>query len=569
MHSLRTVQVWLIGLLYALLLLPYAHSGALQRASNPTENHAMDSYALLVIGVSDYTHWARIPHAINDGEKVFQLFRNLGAQVERNDGANKASMESALRDFASRHGNSPEKKVIIYYAGHGHATDDGRGFLIPKDAPTLTSDSTLAQYAVNVEIFNELANSMKSQKALFILDSCFSGSIFNTMLQPPPHAPPRIGKEEDHVRAIITAGGAKDTVPDDSHFRKSLVNGITGAADLDSDGFVTSVELGIHLVREMKKINSKNLPRSDRRGWGNEPAIGDFFIPVPYRSPKNSSPIAPPPRQTETARLPGSEFVDECNDLSMKFTLAGRCPVPKMRVLPPGEFLFGSSIQYDHDERADDEAVAETNRPITLSHGLSLSETEITFNEWDACVQDGGCDRWPDDEGWGRGQRPVIHVSWHDAQQYVRWLSTQTNARYRLPTEKEWEYAAKAGSTTRRPWGDKIGMNNGNCRECGNPDAGRRTTPVGEFPANVFKLKDMLGNVWEWVAEGCYQDFGQAEKTCDPSLRVVRGGSYATSAKGVRSAARGSWPAHDTRAKNIGFRVARDVIVQVKDSTRK
>ena len=124
----------------------------------------------------------------------------------------------------------------------------------------------------------------------------------------------------------------------------------------------------------------------------------------------------------------------------------------------------------------------------------------MSFDQWDACVADGGCDDYrPEDEGWGRGRRPVINVSWKDAQAYVRWLSEKTGQPYRLPSEAEWEYAARAGTTTLYSWGDDIAPENANYGL-----RGGRTTEVGTYPANPG-LYDMHGNVGEWV-EDCQNE---------------------------------------------------------------
>jgi formylglycine-generating enzyme required for sulfatase activity len=167
----------------------------------------------------------------------------------------------------------------------------------------------------------------------------------------------------------------------------------------------------------------------------------------------------------------------------------------------------------------------------------------LTFAEWDACVAHGDCVPHISDSGWGRGRRPAINVSWYDAQSYVAWLSRITGKEYRLLSEAEYEYAARAGTQTAYPWGDKIGKNNANCVECGSQWDGKQTAPVGSFAANGFGLYDMVGNVIEWV-EDCYQDSyngapvdGAAWTGGDCRGRVVRGGSYGSAADSLRSAA--------------------------------
>ena len=189
--------------------------------------------------------------------------------------------------------------------------------------------------------------------------------------------------------------------------------------------------------------------------------------------------------QAERALPPGHNF-KEC----------AHCP--EMVVVPAGQFTMGSPK--DEEGHYDDE---DPPHKVTIGRAFAVSRFEITSDEWDACVILGGC-AWPAPEiGWGRGKRPVMNVRWDDAQQYVRWLSNRTGKPYRLLSEAEWEYAARAGSDKAYSWGDEIGKGNANCLTCGSEWDFRQTAPVGSVAANAFGLYDMLGNVGEWV-EDCY-----------------------------------------------------------------
>lgn len=179
---------------------------------------------------------------------------------------------------------------------------------------------------------------------------------------------------------------------------------------------------------------------------------------------------------------------------------------------------------------------------------FEVGRYEVTFAQWDACVAGGGCNGYrPSDEGWGRGNRPVINVSWNDAQAYVQWLSQRTGQRYRLLTEAEWEYAARAGTTTTFSWGDQGPVCDQVVRNGANFDAcvDDRTRPVGSFQSNGFGLYDVHGNVFEWVEDG------------DPSSRAVRGGSWGYSQIFLGSAMRHIRGIPSYRNFNFGFRVAR------------
>jgi formylglycine-generating enzyme required for sulfatase activity len=228
-----------------------------------------------------------------------------------------------------------------------------------------------------------------------------------------------------------------------------------------------------------------------------------------------------------------------------------------MIVLPAGRFTMGSPE--DEIERDDDEG---PEHFVTIARPFAVGKYEVSFAEWDACVAGGGCGGYrPPDRGWGRGRQPVIHMSWRDAKAYVAWLGETTGKAYRLLSEAEWEYAARAGSTTRYWWGDDVGWDNANCRGCASPWDGKQTAPVGSFRPNGFGLYDVAGNVWEWV-EDCWSDSYEGVpgngsawtmRTC--VRRVHRGGSWVNVPGGVRSALRG-WSYPDRRDDAIGFRVA-------------
>ena len=230
---------------------------------------------------------------------------------------------------------------------------------------------------------------------------------------------------------------------------------------------------------------------------------------------------------------------------------------PRMVVLPAGAFRMGCVTGRDCDD--DERPVHE----VTIPQPFALSVYEVTFADWEACTNAGGCNRYrSDDRGWGRGNRPVINVNWEDAQSYTSWLSRETAAVYRLPSESEWEYAARGGTATRYSWGNEIGANRANCRGCGSQGAGARTAPVGSFAANPWGLHDMHGNAWEWV-EDCWNGSyggapsdGSAWLRGDCAKRVLRGGSWIDVPGDLRSASR-YWGAPGDRLSYDGFRVAR------------
>ncbi len=285
-------------------------------------------------------------------------------------------------------------------------------------------------------------------------------------------------------------------------------------------------------------------------GLGAMMVTGRETGPAPAPEPEDTAP---------TAYQPGDTFRD---------ALASGGEGPEMVVLPQGSFIMGSPES--EDGRGDDEG---PQRTVRIEYALAAGKYEVTWDQWNACVAGGGCDNAGPaskggDEGRGMGARPVINVSWNDAQDYVAWLGVQTDETYRLLSEAEWEYAARGVTSptqahTRFHWGDddpvcergaRNGAASGPCRGW--------TWPVGYFAANAFGLHDMHGNVSEWV-EDCYVENyegaptdGSARSVSDCSRVVFRGGSYDSFGRTLRSADRdGSNPSGGGTI--LGFRVAR------------
>jgi formylglycine-generating enzyme required for sulfatase activity len=234
---------------------------------------------------------------------------------------------------------------------------------------------------------------------------------------------------------------------------------------------------------------------------------------------------------------------------------------PEMVVVPPGSFLMGSPA--GEKGRYGDEG---PQHPVTIARPFAVGRFEVTFAEWDACVAAASCRHRPGDRGWGRGRRPVLAAALVDIiGQYLPWLSRATGKTYRLPSEAEWEYVARAGSTTRYHFGsselDLCAYGNG-APGAGCQDGYANTAPVGSFQPNAFGLFDVHGNVWEWVADcwngshaGAPAD-GSARLTGDCRRRVLRGGSWCNPPTLLRSATRygGVSP---LPCRDFGFRVVR------------
>ena len=231
---------------------------------------------------------------------------------------------------------------------------------------------------------------------------------------------------------------------------------------------------------------------------------------------------------------------------------------PELVVVPAGTFRMGDlSGGGDADEGP--------VRTVTIPRQFAVGRHETTFAQWDACAAAGACRQGVGDIGFGRGERPVILVTWEDARAYVAWLSRLTGKPFRLPSEAEWEYMARAGSETKYPWGNEIGRGRANCDGCGSRWDDTRPAPVGSFPANGFGVHDAIGNVYEWVEDcgrysydGAPSDGSVREPDGACRLRMMRGGSWLSLPRASRPANRVTNPV-GYRDVNIGFRVARSL----------
>lgn len=230
------------------------------------------------------------------------------------------------------------------------------------------------------------------------------------------------------------------------------------------------------------------------------------------------------------------------------------CPeCPEMVILPPGSFTMGDNDSPDITQRP--------AHRVTLTQSLALGKYEVTVAQWMACVDASACSYAPKGVE-NPEQMPVRNLSWADAQEYVAWLSKKTGKTYRLPSEAEWEYAARAGTSSLYWWGDKAGSQKANCANCGGEWNKKAPSPMGRYAANGFGLHDMNGGVAEWTADCWFRthvdapEDGSARQEDGCSERVLRGGSWRDEDSAISSAARKPYEDNLPYRAN-GLRVAR------------
>ncbi|EDN68378.1 Serine/Threonine protein kinase [Beggiatoa sp. PS] len=240
---------------------------------------------------------------------------------------------------------------------------------------------------------------------------------------------------------------------------------------------------------------------------------------------------------------------------SHPFLTDGSGSGPQMVVIPSGQFRMG-----DIKGKGEDDEIPVHD--VSIKKCFAIGIYEVTFEEYDHFAR--ATDReLPSDEGWGRGTRPVINVSWNDAEAYTKWLTKQTGQPYRLPTEAQWEYAARAGKETNYWWSDDIDSNKANCQDSDSKWSNKQSAPVGSFEPNPFGLYDTVGNVWEWTLDPWHDSYDNApsdERVWEEGkikYRMLRGGSWDSgSISSCRSASRKGRSKTKHSNDGTGFRVA-------------
>jgi formylglycine-generating enzyme required for sulfatase activity len=518
-NAVRIVLLAAVGCLLAVL------AGAAETpARDPKRKVA------LVIGNARYPGQP-LPNAIKDAREMKVTLEDFRFEVVYLENGNRTEMAAEIGKFARKLDRADIG--FVYYAGHGIQID-GINYLVPIDTDMRTIEQ-IKFNTVRLDVLLEMLNESGVPIRIIVLDACRNN----------PYGVTRPG-----LATVFT----------DSR-RQTLIAYATQPGNVAQDGAPGGHGIYTHeLLGEMRAYPDRPIEEHFKQTRRRVTEITAQNEPpqVPWESTSLIDTVTlkggRSPGKVEAAR--GDEKIERpAPRPGMTFRDCPRCP--EMVFVPAGQFPMGSPAT-EH-ERSPGEGLP---RAVTIPRPFAVGRYEVTFDEWQACLLDGDCTRWPHDKGWGRGRRPVIDVSWEDAEQYVTWLRKKTGYSYRLPSEAEWEYVARAGSTTARPWGDRLGTGNARCKDCGGVAVG--TVPVDTTYRNPWTVHGMLGNVWEWTSD-CYRarndDAGTDNallKAGDCRRRMIRGGSWLTAAHGVRSAARAPFPAQ-RRDIHVGFRVATSI----------
>lgn len=540
----------------------------------------------LVIGNSAYLHTTVLNNPMNDSVDVAAALAEMCFDVGLVNDLDLLTFERELRTF--RDVARDADIALVYYAGHGIEIA-GRNYLIPVDAE-LARDVDVEWEAVDLDRI--LRATAGATRQIVVLDACRDNPLARSM------------QRSALSRGSVGAGLAPPGTIDNQLVAYAASAGNTAADGRGRNSPYTEAFLQ-HLREPGLEINILfSRVRDTVRAATEAQQVPGFYNQLPgepyYLNPGFAAPdqaqafaaaaepssAAVGPAFVAPAAEPSSAAVGDAplggsegrmiDGFLQGQTLLDCAHCPLLTVVPPGSFFMGAAA--GDLGREEDEGPLHV---VMIPESLAVGVYEVSFREWDACVDRGGCRHRPSDEGWGRADRPVMHVNWSDAQAYVEWLSEETGFAYRLLSEAEWEYVARAGVDAARYWDEQSAQF---CEYANGADiAGRTmssvrwpddwtfatcndtfptTAPGGSFSPNRFRLHDVLGNVWEWTQD-CWNDRysrapddGSPWESGDCRRRVVRGGAWNTQPLHVRASVRDGVLAN-VRTNNLGFRVAR------------
>jgi formylglycine-generating enzyme required for sulfatase activity len=555
----------------------------------------------LVIGNRDYKPGVgALTNPLNDIRLVGDALRSVGFEVLPPLGnATRGDILRGIRVLASSlKAAGPDAIGFVYYSGHGIASQ-GENYLIPVDVTEPSTEQLEIQGVKQSEVLAILRQEAPNAAHYLVLDACRNtlqgsrgGKGFvpveqqNGVLVAFSTEPGKTARDTGAASGPYAAALAMELVKagqDDLHMFHNIRVDVMEKTNRDQvpwteDGiqrrnrpvFARGTSAAYQPTRPQAESPPTETPSQGTVGtilsWfaGSSPApqSGDSSQQVAMLARPKGCEATTPVSLSKRAPQPLSAVTEGCLAPMDVFSECGICP--KMTVVPAGGFTMGSPG--GEPERDGDR---EAQVPVKVSKPFAVGKYAVTFEEWDACVADGGCGGYkPSDVGLGRGLRPVVNVTWDDAQKYVSWLSGKTGKSYRLLSDAEREYVTRAGSTTPFWWGSSIAPQQANYDGSYAYDGGgrgeyrKKTTPVDEFEPNAWGLYQVHGNVWEWTQD-CWNDGnggsardGSARADGDCKSRVIRGGSWDSKPQYLRSAVRVRSPAAN-RDDIIGFRVAR------------
>jgi formylglycine-generating enzyme required for sulfatase activity len=526
----------------------------------------------LVIGNGSYPQ-SPIGSMPADARAFADVLRDGGFDVVYAENARRTEIEAAISAFTKK--LQWGVTAVVYYGGHAIQYQD-RNFLLAIDS-RIASEADVRSEAVDIDLILDPLIVSRPIGCVVILDAARKNSLQQVVSsrarglanQPPierltmiyPVAPREVVGEASRANLFAVELVKSAKVPDLS-FKEVFRRVKTSVAQATRDQQIPweSSPSPEDLVISSRKLAATRAADPFEKGFWD--TIKDSDNAEDFKAYLDSYPDGPFAavartrlRQLETKievkpeNKPAAAAQPAASQSSIR-----DCPqCPEMVSIPAGVFQMGSSEMFDFEAPV---------HQVSIGKAFYIGRREVSYDEWDACIADGGCKQAPDDRGLGRAKRPVTDLAWDDAKEYVAWLSHKTGHTYRLPTESEWEYVARAGSTTTYPWGRTAEKDKANCIGCTSEPL-KKAIDTGSFPPNGFGVYDMMGNAAEWV-EDCWNENyrgvpmdGSAWTKPQCRERVLRGGSFNNDPRYLRSAARFKYD-HDVRYYTNGFRVVRE-----------
>jgi formylglycine-generating enzyme required for sulfatase activity len=549
--------------------------------ASPALSQQRGSRIALVIGNANYPDASTpLSTTVTDARTLADEFKRLNFEVEVLENGGKEEMKRAIDAFTAKIKSGTD--ALFYFSGFGLQVGR-RSYLIPVNAQ-IWSESDVSRDGVNVDDLLTDMNRKGAKVKIVVIDAA-RRNPFERRFRASPMGLAPLGAPEGTLALFSAAPGAvindRDGAGANSILVTELIKELRSPNQTAEQAF-NRTRIGVARASNneiVPWIASSLLEEFYFRGSAPSAPAPQTTVPAPAppvaRTPAPAPPPvvatpapqpapAPPPVQarpaapaapapatpapaaqprtasTAPARFEHGQVFRDCADC------------PEMVVVPAGSFMMGARQEYERPVHR-----------VSIDKAFAIGRYEITFAEWEKCTSEGPCNHRPNDRGWGRANRPVINISWVDAKAYATWLSQKTGRTYRLPSEAEWEYAARGGTKTPFWWGQDVGSRNANCQEC-NTGQAPKTLPVGSFKPNPFGVFDTSGNVAEWV-EDCWNDNyrgapsdGSPWLTGQCRLRVLRGGAFDSQASYSSSEARFRYD-YDVRYSANGFRLVREL----------
>jgi len=511
----------------------------------------------LVIGNQDYKAGVgALANPLNDIHLVADALKSVGFEVLKPvENATRSDMLRALYAFASSLRNAgPDAVGFLYYSGHG-AASQGENYLIPIDVTEPSTEQLNIQGVKQSEILKILRDEAPNAAHYLVLDACrnnLQGARGGKGFVP-------VGQQNGVLVAFSTEPGktAQDTGAGSGPYAAALATELTRPGQND---LLMFHKIRVDVIAKTKgdqvPWTEDGIQRPERPVFARAPDVDKPAAALSVATTSSEAERAWAAAQNTTSRAVLEDFIRRFGDTfygtlardrleelkksqvavvappatgpsapaassgacgdAVLVSVSSRAPqplskaeecalkpkdvfkecdkCPEMVVVPAGSFTMGSPENEEYHQK--DES---PQHRVTFSQPFAVGRFSVTFDDWDACAADGGCNNYkPSDQGWGRGTRPVIHVSWDDAKAYVVWLSRKSGKSYRLLSEAEREYVTRAGTTTPFWWGSSISTSQANYNR-------QKTMPVDGFQPNPWGLYQVHGNVYDWV-EDCYHD---------------------------------------------------------------